>query len=146
MQPNMLKADRVRPEYHRCMVLRTADGKLHAISTGSNQTSSRLLNTQAANGFAIIPADVHGVYKCTGLTTVILIGDVEIATEQGISDFTAKHAYSIDEAKSHPECKCGEKKEKAESISKSKFSVVCVTISDRASKGEYPEDLSGKAM
>jgi molybdenum cofactor synthesis domain-containing protein len=29
---------------------------------------------------------------------------------------------------------------------KKQFGVFCVTISDRASKGEYPEDLSGKAL
>jgi molybdopterin biosynthesis enzyme len=37
MHPKILKTDKFRPEYHRCMVLQSSeDGKYHAISTGSN--------------------------------------------------------------------------------------------------------------
>lgn len=85
MHPKVLKADKIRPEYHRCTVYQAPDNTLHAVSTGSNQTSSRLLSTQSANGFAIIPAS-DGSYSCSGQTAILLIGDVLSISDQGLKD------------------------------------------------------------
>ena len=85
MHPKVVKSDKIRPEYHRCTVYRAADNSLHAVSTGSNQTSSRLLSTHSANGFAIIPAS-DGSYTCQGNTFILLIGDVLSISDQGLKE------------------------------------------------------------
>lgn len=77
---------------------------------------------------------------------VLLIEDVLSVSDSDLETILKANDYSLEESKSFPDCKCGDKPKSAKQPSKPTFSVFCLTISDRASKGEYPEDLSGKAL
>lgn len=116
--------------------------------------SSRLLSTANANGFAIIPSAATP-YICNGKTKIVLFGDVSAINPEGLQEMLKLKSYKIDETNPHLDCKCGHAvtspitatHSPSQVVNKTaEFGVFCLTISDRASKGEYPEDLSGKAM
>jgi len=153
LHPSVVACDKLRPEYHRCTLYQTNDGQMHAVSTGANQTSSRLLSTAFANSFAIIPASASGQYASTSQTPVVVIGDVLKVSKEDLHAIIKERNYEIDSKTVHMDCKCGSETTttttEIKPVSKPKpdaFKVFCVTISDRASKGEYPADLSGQAM
>ncbi|CDW71322.1 molybdopterin biosynthesis [Stylonychia lemnae] len=169
--PRNVKLDKERPEYHRAVAVQDQlSGKIYAFSTGS-QLSSRLISARNANCLVILPKapQSNDNYQCFGDTQALVIGQIVTKTSNEIAELVKQH----DGQTLKNQC-CGGhhghnhnhqdqqnqvsslNSQKVENITQQQqiqtnqsadFKVGIITISDRASSGEYPTgDLSGQAM
>ena len=88
------------------------------------------------------------MYQCTGKTKVIVISDVVVASKEHIAKLLSQDQTVLAVDKHGCSGACGKQTQDNQATQKKKpFGVYCLTVSDRAFKGEYESgDLSGKAM
>lgn len=73
-----VRKDKVRPEYHRALVVTKSDGMLYASSTGG-QRSSRIGSFKGANALLVIPAGDGSVKKAQKVDALLMgkLGELE---------------------------------------------------------------------
>lgn len=113
----------LRPEFHRATV--HWDGEHFVAKSTGLQQSSRLLSTVSANCILKFPSSSQGLSEISGFVEGILIGPFQTLKKLSDLDTTAI----------------------PEHVEKEKIIIKCgvLSVSDRASKGEY-EDKTGPAL
>lgn len=73
-----VRKDKVRPEYHRALVVTKSDGMLYASSTGG-QRSSRIGSFKGANALLVIPAGDGSMKKGEKVDALLMgkLGELE---------------------------------------------------------------------